>query len=443
MKVTEANRKTLLKLAWPLILASASDVIMTTVDTAFVGRLGTVQIAAVGLSGIFVWASYNFFKGTMLCVGALSSQNFGAGRYRYSVYALYNGLFLAILSAVALYFYRFAVPHLVSLMRPSEAVQQAAIQYTTIRLLGAAGFLCALAFAGFFRGIGSTRTVMKVSIFANLLNVVLDYFFIFTLGMGVAGAATATAISQTTSAVIYLGIFVFGRQEHFIGATKRLALKWGEMKKLLQIGIPFNLKIFSEVFVFFLFMMFIGRLGDAQLAATTIMVQLLVLTNMTALGVGQAGEVMVGQLIGSKCQGDAHNAGLLAMNTNMMFTLGFSAVLLLIPATICSVFNQDPIVINYFRTIVIFGVFQICFDGLQMVAGCCLEAAGDTKVQFYYMIGLGYLLFLPMLYYLTFIHGWGIKGAWLASAIFFVTLSAAMFYRFKRGKWKQIHLVEV
>lgn len=438
----KAARLGIMKLAWPLILASASDVIMTTVDTAFVGHLGTAQIAAVGLSGLFIWATYNLFKGIQICVGTLVSQNFGAQRYRYSTIALYSGLLIAFIAAILMFCYRYAAPFLFTLMKPSQAVQEAATIYTQIRLLGALGFLSSIAFASFFRGIGKPGYILKISVAANSLNIILDYLLIFVFNMGIAGAAIATVISQMTGMLLYLSAFTFCNLDHFTKDLKLPSIDIKELFKLLHIGVPYSLKTFSEVFIFFLFTVMIGRLGDAQLAATTIMIQLLIFTNMTALGIGQAGEVMVGQNIGRKQYDDATKSGLLSMELNAIFTIVFSLILLVFPKEICSIFNQDPLVINYFSLIIVFGVVEVCFDGLQMVAGGCLGGAGDTKIQFYYIMILGYLLFLPLVYLFAFVLKWGVFGAWLASAIFILSFASLLYYRFRSGKWKNIELVE-
>lgn len=440
--ISEPSRLNVLKLAWPLILASASDVIMTTVDMAFVGHLGTVQIAAVGLSGLFIWATYNLFKGILICVGTMTSQNYGAKRYADSVAALYNGLFIAFLAALFLLFYRYATPTLFTLMKPSQAIQEVAIGYTNIRLFGAFGFLSCIAFAGFFRGIGRPRIILRVSIVMNLLNALLDYLFIFIFDLGVFGAALATAVSQFTGMFLYITCFSFSKLENIPVYIRLPIIKYGELKKLLRIGVPFSLKIFSEVFIFFLFTVMVGRLGDAQLAATTIMIQILTFTNMTALGFGQAGEVVVGQNIGARRYDDAVKSGQYSIELNAFFTIGFSVVLLLFPKAICSIFNQDPLVAAYFSLIVFFGVVEVCFDGLQMVAGGCLGGAGDTKVQFYIMLFLGYLFFLPMVYIFAFELKLGVFGAWLASAVFILIFAVLLYYRFRSRAWKKIVLVE-
>lgn len=439
------TRKELLKLAFPLFLASMSDLIMTTVDTIFVGRLGVVEIGAVGLSGIFIWASYNLFKGIPICTGTFVSQNYGAKKYPNCIVSLYNGLLVVAVSAAILFLYRYLVPHLVGLMKPSENVQEIATMYIQIRMLGALWFLSNIAFASFYRGIGKTGIIFRVNIAANLLNVVLDYILVFGVmglgGLGVKGAAIATVISQFSGTVLYLFAFYSKREKVFEGSSMRLRFDFPELKKLLDIGIPKNLAIFSEVFATFMFTVFIGRLGDAQLAASTIMLQLVILSNASALGFGGAGAAMVGQYIGAGNRAEAYKSGYHSMEMNVIFTVVFSVVLVALSTQVCSIFNTDPMVIHYFNQIVFFGILFVCFDNLQIVAQYCLAGAGDTKIPFYAMLVAAYIIYIPLAYLFAFRLELGIWGAWMAAAIFVMSYAVFVVGRFMKKSWQKIVLL--
>lgn len=442
-----ASRLDILSLGWPLALASAADIIMTTVDAIFVGHLGTAEIAAVGLSGIFIWASYNLFKGIPLCIGTFVSQNYGAKRFSNCVVSLYNGLLIVAIASLVFLLYRFLVPQLVVLMRPSPEVQQIAIQYTQIRILGAFGFLSCIAFASFYRGLGRTKIIFKVNLIINIMNVVLDYVLIFGVAgigaLGVKGAAIATVISQFAGLVMYAMAFYSRRGIPFEKINRRPRFDFTEIRKLLEIGIPRSLSIFSEVFAVFIFTVFIGRLGAAQLAANTIMIQLVVLSNISAFGLGGAGAALVGQFIGAGRKDDAYKSGYYSIEMNTVATIIFSIALLLLPGSICSIFNGDPIVVQYFKQIVFFGVVFVLFDGLQLAANHCLCAAGDTKIPFYGMLVAAYLIFIPISYLFAFNFGWGIWGAWLGLAVYIFIYGAFVVHRFIKRAWEKIVLIPV
>jgi MATE family multidrug resistance protein len=140
-QMDKASCWNILKLAFPLMLANMSDLILSTVDAIFVGQLGVSEIAAVGLSGLFIWASYNLFKGPALSVNALVSQYFGAGYFSKCGQALINGIIISLFSGILLLVYRIFIPDLVALMKPSNEIQELATSYIQIRMFGGVWFL--------------------------------------------------------------------------------------------------------------------------------------------------------------------------------------------------------------------------------------------------------------------------------------------------------------
>lgn len=424
----------------PLILASASDVIMSTVDTAFIGHVGKVEIAAVGLSGLFVWAVYNLVKGILVSVGTLVSQNFGAKQYRQIVISVHCGLLISLIAAVLFFLLRSILPFLLSYMNPSADIQQAANTYLSIRFLGAFGFFGAIVFAALYRSLNLAKFVLITSIFANFTNILLDYLLIFTFDYGIQGAAIATVISQWLSFAIYIVLFIyydFSKIGILENIKKFFGIELTLLKKLLSIGIPYSLKFFSEVMIFYLFIMMSGWLSVDALAVTTIMFQIVIFTNMTASGIGHSAQVLVGQKIGAKELDSAKKAGRLCVELNLFIALGFSIILVLFSKYLIMIFNSEQSIASLFSSISFFGACMICGDGLQMVAGSALNGACDTKIQFKYMMIYGYVLFVPLCYILTFDFKLQLFGAWIAMAIFILLLGFALTYRFYSGQWEK------
>ncbi|MDH3199070.1 MAG: MATE family efflux transporter, partial [Candidatus Krumholzibacteria bacterium] len=188
------------RLAYPAILTMVSQTIMWTVDAAMVGHVGKTELAAVGLGGILIWTLYSFFIGLTSAVNTFVAQSHGAGELRKCGVYLWQGLYLSLFAAALVFIARAFVPEILALLRPDPAVQAEAAGYIRIRMLSVPFFLAHQAYAHFYRGIGDTRTPLKVLVFAHALNVVGDYALIFGKGpfpaMGVDGAAWATSLAN-------------------------------------------------------------------------------------------------------------------------------------------------------------------------------------------------------------------------------------------------------
>ncbi|MFH1653107.1 MAG: MATE family efflux transporter [Pseudomonadota bacterium] len=443
--IENVDRKSIIKFAFPLILTGMSYIMMTTVDAIFVGRLGVSQIAAVGLSGFLIWAFYNFFTGIPLSVNTFVSQHFGAKNYSKTIVSVYNGMLIIIISSLLLFFIRIFTPEILKLMKPSQEVQKMAVIYTQMRLMGAPFYLANYVFASFYRGIGDNKIILKINIVINIINIFLDYILIFGFseikGMGIKGAAIATVISQLIGTLAYIVLFYKFKCEENKNSNYKLRFDSSELVTLVKVGFPRGLAMFAELFAAFVFVTLLGRLGDAQLAASTIMLQIVLFSNITALGLGRAGASLIGQFIGAKRKESAYKSGYYSAEINFTFTVMFSVLLIINSKNICSIFNTDPNVILFFDRIVVFGAIFVCFDGLQIIMNYCLGGAGDTKYPLYIILVVAYLIFIPLVYLLAFHFEYGIWGAWLASSIFIVLYGTLLFYRFVKKRWQMINLM--
>jgi MATE family multidrug resistance protein len=195
-------------LAYPVIITMLSQTLMWLADTVMVGRLGTAQLGAVGLGGSLVWTSFAFFNGLISSANTFISQNYGAKRYDEIGKTLWHYLYIAVASYVVLLIFVPVSGYALKMIRPSAEVQRYGGIYASIRLYSGIGVFVSFSIAGFFRGIGNTKTPMRIALISNSLNIVANYLLIFgKFGfprLEVTGAALATFLSSLFSAVLYL-----------------------------------------------------------------------------------------------------------------------------------------------------------------------------------------------------------------------------------------------
>jgi len=420
----------LIKYSIPLILAYSSDMLMSTVDTVFVGKLGMVEMAAIGFSSIFVWALYNLFKGILICVGTFVSTCHGKKDLTGARVALWNGLFVAFIASCLIFAFRYILPFVLRNLNLPHDVWTCANSYIDIRLLGAVGFLSSVAFASYFRGINKPKYILYASIFSNILNIILDYLLIYTFQYGITGAAVATAISQVVSLIIYTSLY-FNEIGKFSFVHEVRLISKENVRQLLVLGVPYSLKIFAEVFIYLAFTTMIGWIGSVELAATAVMNQIFVFVGACAHAIGGATQVLVGQNVGKNDMAEAKSYGLLAILLNAMVTVIFASILIIFNKYICFIFNEQPEVISSFSMIVVIGSIALCFDGVHMVAGCALAGSYDTKFQFNLIIMVGYVLFLPITYLSISVYHNSLVMSWLLLAIFMFIMATILSVRFK------------
>jgi len=220
---------------------------------------------------LMVFTLYSFFIGLSYGLSPFVAQSFGARRYTDCSQYMWHGLYLGIASGLFLLLIRQLNPWTIDLLGPAPDVRQLAVGYTGIRMLSAPFFILHYYFSNFFRGIGNTRTPMKVAIVANVTNIVLDYLLIFGKGpfpaMGVNGAAWATFTANVLSAGI-LGVTALSTVYRSKYETHRhWRLDPQKIRRLLSTGLPIGVHYVLDIGSFLVFSAYIGRMGTEQLAA--------------------------------------------------------------------------------------------------------------------------------------------------------------------------------
>lgn len=286
----------ILGLAIPALGALAIDPLLTLADTAFVARLGTIDLAALGVDTAIFGFAFFAFNFLAYVVTPLVARAMGRGRPEEAQRWVGDALFLAVmLGALVALILEIAAPLLMDLMGAGPDVADPAVDYLRIRALAAPAVLVVTAGHGAFRGHKDTRTPLKVALLVNLVNLVLDPVLIFTLGWGLSGAAVATVVAQYLGAVWFLRLIV---DRHMAARPRDLR---GSLRSLLDLGrngallttrtglLLATLTIAASVAT---------RLGPEQIAAHQLVVQVFLLSALLADSFAIAAQAMVGDTAG-------------------------------------------------------------------------------------------------------------------------------------------------
>jgi MATE family multidrug resistance protein len=431
-------------LAYPVVLTQMSATAMGVVDSAMVGRLGATELAAVGFGAIWLWTIFSFFFGTAGGIQTFVSQADGAGDPGACGRWTWQGAY-AVVPAAALCVAVLMpwIPTALGILGPSAELRIAAQDYVSARIWGEVGFAIVMVWTSYFRGIGDTRTPLYVTLFANVVNAVLDYGLIFghwgLPAWGVAGAGTATAIGQWLAALVLL--LAFRRQEH----RSRFATEWvapdlDSIRRFLRTALPMGGQWFIEMSAFAVFTTVVARMGDSSMAASQAFVMLLSLSFMQAHGISIATGTLVGRYVGARDPTAAKRSH----RTGIQLGLGVGAIVAVlfvsIPASLLRIFTDDPAVMTLGRPLLLLGaLFQIC-DAVVIISEGSLRGAGDTRIPFLMQTCFGWLLFLPLGYGFGVTLGYGLTGAWAGGTISIAVLAVLLVRRFNSGAWERIQI---
>ena len=261
------NYAELLRFATPLAISMITVAFYTLIDTWFIARLGTTELAAVPMAGMVYLLFWVLMMGLMRSVIAFSGREYGAGNFKNigSILVQYHWLALAglpiMLCAIQLW------PLFSWASSLTEAVDQNAWTYLSIRAWETPFSLLVILYSSFYQSIGNSRLPMLLAILGLLLNVILDYGLIFgNMGMpamGVAGSALATVLANIIIVIFYLMVSHRGLIKDRFNLSLYQAPDWSRIKDLLRIGLPQGIGDFTELLAWTGLILIIGRLGES------------------------------------------------------------------------------------------------------------------------------------------------------------------------------------
>jgi putative MATE family efflux protein len=415
------------------------------VDTAMLGRLGSLPLAAAGISGVGYFAVVFSLSGIGIGVQTLTSRRYGEGHLLQCGNVLNAGLLLALIGGIPFVVASARIATVVSpLLSTDPGVVSLGATYLRYRFLAAISLFLNQVYGGFFNGIGDTKRQMTSAILITTANILLDYLLIFGHWgfpqMGIAGAAIASVIATGIGTVYYVMVSL-SRSYRSLYRTYRhpaLAIPW--LLPIFRLSLPVIGQRFIANGSFFAFFSIVSRIGTLELAASNVIRSVLGLSIMPAIGIGVAAATLVGQNLGGKNPEEAEGFGWEATKLAAYMMVGIGLLFVAFPKEIFSIYTTDTAVIALgCLPLAMLGVIQ-AFAGVALVIGQALQGAGNTRYVMLVELGVCSLLYLPLAYLLGLHLGLGIVGAWSGEFAYWLTLAFLLGWKFKRGTWKKIRV---
>ena len=431
---TAATPRRIAALALPALVVLAAEPLYVLVDTAVVGHLGRVPLAALAVGGTVM--TLTAWVGTVVAYGTTgrSARRFGAGdraaAVAEGVQASWLALATGVLVAVAIGIGGGALAR--TLVGGPGEVADAAAGWLRIAALGAPGLLLAAAGNGWLRGIQDTRRPLLFVLGPNLLSAVLCPLLVYPAGLGLVGSAVANAIAQTLSGVLFAAALVRERvslrpRPRVIG--QQLVLS----RDLLVRGVAFQASFLSATAV-------AARFGAAAVGAHQIAVQLWFFTVLVLDALAIAAQSLVGAALGA---GDAAGARFLARRVALLGGLCGVAFAVLIAAgagVVPSWFSSDPQVREQAMTAWPWFVALQPIGGVVFALDGVLIGAGDVRYLRNLTIVCAFGGFLPAIW-LAYGFDLGLGGIWAGLTLFVVLRLVGLLLRMRSGAWAVVGAV--
>ena len=441
-----------LKVALPVMFTQFGAAMVGLADSIMVGHYGTADLAAVSFSNALFFTVMVFAMGALMGVTPLVGHVHGrlekllqqgtteeeiAHKHEQITSYLSNGLvFTGIMCLLSLALLAPCIPFLDDFGQEPEVVSCARPYYILI-VLSIIPFLLFCFSKQFLEGLGNTFVAMMITLGCNLLNIFLNWVFIFGhMGfhpMGAEGAGWATLIARALMPLCFF-IAMISRADwrRYIVSFRSYLITRREVEHLLAIGTPIGLQSFAEAFLFTASFVIIGWINKEALAAHHIANQMADLTFMLATGIGAATTIRVSHQLGKGDLQAVRMASRASVHLCLLMNTIGAAIMIFGRNYIPYIFTDDPEVVPIASTLLIIaGTFQYA-DGLQCIGAAMLRGIQDVRVPMQIALFAYIAVGLPLGLYLTFPLGLGAKGMWMAFVIALAIPAVLFHIRFNR-----------
>jgi putative MATE family efflux protein len=426
-RLRSPHDREIVRLALPALGALAAEPLYILVDTAIVGHLGRPQLAALGLAGTVLAGAFTIFNFLTYGTTAVVARAAGAGQAeraaRLAAQALWAALAIGLGLLVACE--ALAGPLLRALGADGQSGEYATT-YFRIAALGLPAALVALAGQGYLRGISNLRRPLEIVVAANIANVVLEVLFVYGFDWGIAGSAAGTALAQAGMGIAFVVELLRPHAD-----SKHPSLE--AMRPMLRVGRQIFVRT-TALFASFLFAASVcARMGDPELGAHQIALQLFFFLALVLDSVAIAGQVIVGRLLGAGDSEGARASALRMIGWSVTLGTAFAAVLLPLAHVLPRAFTSDPLVLHEAAELWPYFALMQPIAGAVFALDGILIGASDTSYLMWSMLAASALFIV--LASMSLALDWGIVGVWIALDVLIAARFALLWARFRGRRW--------
>lgn len=426
-------------IAFPILISLLMEHLIGMTDTAFLGRVGEIELGASAIAGIFYIVMFMVAFGFSIGSQILIARRNGEQQYREIGNLFYQGMYFQIGMAAIMFTlcYCFA-PIVLKQVISSAHIYDAAISYLNWRVFGFFFSFTGVMFRAFFLGTTQTKTLTLNSIVMVLSNVAFNYILIFGKfglpALGIAGAAIGSSLAELVSLIFFI-LYTRNRIDiHKYGLDKIPGICWNILKRMLNISFWTMIQNFLSLSTWFLLFLYVEHLGERSLAITNIVRNVSGILFMVMMAFASTCGSLVSNLIGS---GNTDCVpGTIRQHIRIAYSLVIPLALFfaLFPRLILSVYTNIP----ELQEAAIPSLWVLCLSYLFLVPANVyfqsVSGTGNTRTA----LALEMTTLVVYTCYITYIVAYlklDVAFAWTSEIVYSVGILTLCYFYMKKGKW--------
>lgn len=427
-------------IAYPILISLIIQQMIGLTDTAFLGRVGEVELGASAIAGVFYIAVYMLGFGFSVGTQILIARRNGAGRLSEIGQIFYQGVYFQIALSLAMFLItKYASPLLLSRIISSPHVYHATMEFLNWRVLGFFFSFQMVMFRAFYVGTTQTRPLTFNSILMLVVNAGLNYVLIFgKLGLpalGIAGSAIGSSLSEMVSLLFFVGYMRTKTDIRRFGLNVIPRFKLSSLRKILSISIWTMIQNFVSLSTWFIFFIFIEHLGEESLAVANIVRSVSGITFMMIMAFAATCSSLVGNLMGAGRPEAVMPTIRQHVRMSYLLIMPFIVVYAIFPSWIARIYTDIPGLITQSVPV----IWSLCTAYLVMIPANiyfqAVSGTGNTQKAF--------LMELVALIVYTAYGGCvimemrsSVAVAWTTEHVYALLIGLFSYWYLKKGNWK-------
>jgi putative MATE family efflux protein len=432
------------KVAMPIIIGSLAQNMINVTDTAFLGHVGVNTLGASAIAGIyyllFVLLAFALAIGVQIIIARRTGEN---NIHKIGIVfdqGLYINFFASILFFLLLKF--FSKPFIAAVIE-SEEIGSLALDFLNIRSYGVFFACLNMIFRALYIGLAKTAILTKTTFLMALVNVFLDYAFIFgKFGfpeMGIQGAALASVCAEFSALAYFLFYTLIYLNYRPMRMFRFPALSRKHIGRIFRLSYPTVFQNLAAIGSWFVFFAIIEKMGENELAVSNIVRSLMLFFMIPVWGLANTANTMTSNIIGQGKSGEVLGLDKRIMLMGLAFILIYMPLILIRPQLLIEIYTKDMILIQgaFLPLFVVYATMFVFVPAVIFLHS--LSGAGDTRTTFIIEIA-AIIIYLSFTYIVAIRLSLSLEYVWAAETLYWLAIGVLSYWRLKSARWKKIRV---
>lgn len=433
--------RNLLMLSWPMFIGNVVMILGFTVDLFWVGKLGPVAIAGVGIGGIAIMLVITAIMGLMMGMRAIIAHFIGAGDVSGANHVARQGFVISGAFAIVVVFVGiFLTESIIGLFDVEADVIAVSSAYMRVLFIGSGAMTFRWTADSVMQASGDAVNPMRIGIVIRIVHLALCPSLIFGWWlfpqMDVSGAAVANIVSESIGVGIGLWILFTGRSRLRL-TLENFRLDFSIVWRIIRIGLPALISGIQRTASQFILMLFMAPFGTIAVAAHSVVQRTEGFLFMPSMAFGMSSGVLMGQNLGARRPERAEKSAWLALGLVEGLLITISIILLFWAEGVVRIFSTDPELVALTSTFIRIACAGYVVMGFMSSLMNALSGAGDTVPPMIISLIMTWGITMPLAYLLPQVTDLGVYGIRWAMVAGMVVGAVAFLIYFRTGRWKR------